>query len=34
MNTEIVNDGVEIYTHKLFSLVDKYIQEMLDSAEG
>lgn len=33
MNTEIVNDGVEIYTHKLFSLVDKYIQERLGGKE-
>lgn len=33
MNTETVNNGVEVYTHQLFTLADKYIQERLKGNE-
>lgn len=33
MNVEITNDGIEIYTHKIFSLADEYIQTQLDGDE-
>lgn len=34
MNAEITNDGIEMYTHKIFSLTDEYIQTQLDGDEG
>lgn len=33
MNTEIVNNGVEVYTHQLLALADEYIQERLKGKE-
>lgn len=33
MNTETVNNGIEVYTHRLFTLADEYIQERLKGKE-
>lgn len=33
MNIETASNGIEIYTHKLFSLADEYIQERLNGKE-
>lgn len=33
MNTEIANNKVEIYTHKLFELTDQFIEERLQGDE-
>lgn len=33
MNTEVVNNGVEVYIHKLFSLADEYTKNKLKGKE-
>ncbi|MFG6319539.1 MAG: hypothetical protein K1W33_06795 [Clostridia bacterium] len=33
MNTETANDGIEVYTHRLFALADEYIKERLGGKE-
>ena len=33
MNTETVNNGIEVYTHRLFALADEYIKERLGGKE-